>query len=117
MAKARAHAGKRQSRGNLQAPPYVLRLYLSSAAPFSARAVVNTRAFCERYLAGNYELEILNISENVARAAEDQVVAAPTLLRLSPLPYRKFIGDMSNSERLLDGLEVVVAEQDDEKKH
>jgi circadian clock protein KaiB len=82
----------------------VLRLYVSSAAPSSSRAVVNTRRFCEAHLDGRYELEILNISENVEQAARDQVVAAPTLLRLKPLPLRRFIGDMSNPERLLDGL-------------
>jgi circadian clock protein KaiB len=82
----------------------VLRLYVSSAAPSSSRAVVNTRQFCDTHLDGRYELEILNISENVEQAARDQVVAAPTLLRLKPLPVRRFIGDMSNPDRLLDGL-------------
>ena len=84
----------------------VLRLYLRSAAPLSSRAVVNTRAFCEKHLAGRYTLEILSIADNVERAAQDQVLAAPTLVRLSPLPVRKFIGDMSNPERLLDGLQL-----------
>ena len=82
----------------------ILRLYLSSAAPLSSKAVVNTRAFCEQHLAGRYQLEILSIAENVAKAAQDQVLAAPTLVRVSPLPVRKFIGDMSNPDRLLDGL-------------
>jgi len=81
-----------------------LRLWVSSAAPLSARAVVNTRAFCETHLPGRYELEILSIAENVERAANDEVIAAPTLLRVWPLPMRRFIGDMSNPERLLDGL-------------
>jgi len=84
----------------------ILRLYLSSAAPMSSRAVVNTRAFCEKYLPGAYQLEILSIADNVEKAMQDQVVASPTLVRLSPLPVRKFIGDMSNSERLLDGLDL-----------
>ena len=83
---------------------FVLRLYLSSAAPMSARAVVNTRAFCERHLAGRYDLEILSISDNIELAAQDQVVAAPMLVKLFPLPHRRFIGDMSNPDRLLDGL-------------
>lgn len=83
-----------------------LRLWVSSAAPLSARAVVNTRAFCEAHMAGRYELEILSIAENVQRAAEDDVIAAPTLLRVWPLPVRRFIGDMSNPDRLLDGLDL-----------
>lgn len=82
----------------------VLRLYVSAAAPLSARAVVNTRAFCEAHLAGRYELEILSITDNVERAARDEIIAAPTLLRVWPLPVRRFIGDMSNPDRLLDGL-------------
>lgn len=84
----------------------VLRLYLSAAAPLSSRAVVNTRAFCEKHLAGRYTLEILSISEHVDKAIEDQVLAAPTLVRLSPLPVRKFVGDMSNPDRLLEGLQL-----------
>ena len=84
----------------------MLRLWVSAAAPLSARAVVNTRAFCETHLPGRYELEILSIADNVERAANDEVIAAPTLLRVWPLPVRRFIGDMSNPERLLDGLEL-----------
>ena len=82
----------------------LLRLYVSAAAPSSARAVVNTRAFFEKHMAGRYELEILSISEHVADAANDQVVAAPTLIRVWPLPVRRFIGDMSDPQRLLAGL-------------
>lgn len=84
----------------------MLRLWVSSAAPLSARAVVNTRAFCEAHLAGRYELEILSIADNVERATSDEVIAAPTLLRVWPLPVRRFIGDMSNPDRLLDGLDL-----------
>ena len=84
----------------------MLRLWVSSAAPLSARAVVNTRAFCEEHMPGRYELEILSIADNVERAAGDEIIAAPTLLRVWPLPVRRFIGDMSNPARLLDGLDL-----------
>ena len=84
----------------------MLRLWVSAAAPLSARAVVNTRAFCEAHMPGRYELEILSIADNVERAANDEVLAAPTLLRVWPLPVRRFIGDMSNPDRLLDGLDL-----------
>jgi circadian clock protein KaiB len=84
----------------------MLRLWVSAAAPLSARAVVNTRAFCEKHLPGRYELEILSIADHVERAARDEVIAAPTLLRVWPLPVRRFIGDMSNPDRLLDGLDL-----------
>ena len=81
-----------------------LRLYVSSAAPSSSRAIVNARTFCESYLPGRYQLEVLSIADHVAQAARDQVIAAPTLLVLSPLPVRRFIGDMSNPARLVEGL-------------
>ena len=84
----------------------LLRLYVSAAAPSSARAVVNARAFFEKHMAGRYELQILSISEHVADAANDEVVAAPTLIRVWPLPVRRFIGDMSDTGRVLKGLDV-----------
>ena len=83
---------------------YVLRLYVIAGTPTSARAVVNVRRFCERYLAGCYVLEILDIAEHVPQAAVDEIVAAPTLVKLGPAPVRRFIGDLSREERLLQGL-------------
>ncbi len=96
-------------------PPDIcrLRLYVLSATPNSSNAIVNTRRFCEQYLPGRYELEILTIADNVPQASEDQVVAAPTLIRLWPMPTRRFIGDMSNTRRLLQGLGCFVADQPD----
>ena len=94
-------------------PDFVdLRLYVAGATPASARAVVNARRFCEAHLAGRYRLEVLDIGEHVAQATADQVVAAPTLIRLAPLPLRRFIGDLSDDERLrrtLDPLRVLPA--------
>jgi circadian clock protein KaiB len=84
----------------------VLRLYVATAAPLSARAVVNTRAFCEAHMPGRYELEILSIADNVERAGNDEIIAAPTLLRVWPLPVRRFIGDMSNPAGVLDGVDL-----------
>ena len=85
-------------------PACVLRLYISAAAPLSARAIVNTRLFLEKHLRGRYELQILSIAEHAAQAAKDEVIAAPTLLKIWPLPIRRFIGDMSDTSKLLDGL-------------
>ena len=82
----------------------VLRLYVSAAAPSSSRAIVNARSFCEKYFPGHYQLEVLSIADHVAQAVRDEVIAAPTLLVLSPLPVRRFIGDMSNPARLVEGL-------------
>jgi circadian clock protein KaiB len=91
------------------APPstrYVLSLYLTGSTAASARALVNTRRFCERFLAPNYELEIIDISLQPRRLQPGQIVAVPTLVKTLPLPVRRFIGDMSNTERLLRGFEL-----------
>jgi circadian clock protein KaiB len=86
--------------------PYVLRLYVTDASPKSARAIVNVRRLLEEHLGERYTLEILNIAEHVAQAARDQIVCVPTLLRLAPPPARRIIGDMSDVERVLKGLDV-----------
>ncbi len=83
---------------------FVFRLYVTGVTPRSTRAVVNAREFCERHLKGRYLLEILDIGDNIAMATSDQIVAAPTLVKLAPAPVRRFIGDMSNAERILHGL-------------
>ena len=86
--------------------PYMLRLYVTDATPKSARAIVNTRRLLEEHLADRYSLEILNIAEHAAQAAEDQIICVPTLLRLAPPPARRIIGDMSDVARVLKGLDV-----------
>lgn len=86
--------------------PYDLRLYVTDASPKSARAIVNVRRILDEHLADRYRLEILNIAEHVARAAEDQIVCVPTLLRVAPAPVRRIIGDMSDVARVLKGLDV-----------
>ena len=85
---------------------YILRLYVSGATALSARAVVNARKICDAHLKGRYQLEVLDIADNVAMAMKDQIVAAPTLVKLAPAPLRRFIGDMSNAEKLLERLGV-----------
>ena len=87
---------------------YVLRLYVTDATPKSARAIVNARRILEEHLPGSYSLEILNIAEHVVQATEDQIICAPTLLRLAPPPARRIIGDMSDVVRVLKGLDVPV---------
>ena len=80
------------------------RLYVSSASPVSSRAVVNARRFFERHLPGQHRLHVLDIATHVASARDDQIVASPTLIRMSPLPRRRFIGDMSDTVRLRESL-------------
>jgi circadian clock protein KaiB len=88
---------------------YVFRLYVSGATPASARAVVNARRIFATHLPGRYRLEILEIGDHVGQATADQVVATPTLVKLAPLPLRRFIGDLSNVERILGALHLVPA--------
>ena len=87
----------------------VLRLYISGPTPRSAQAIVNVRLLCEAHLPGRYELTVVDLSQSPALAARHQIIAAPTLVRERPLPERKFIGDMSDSARLLGGLGVAAA--------
>ena len=85
---------------------YVLRLYITGTTPQSARAIVNIRKICEENLEGRYDLEVVDIAERPALAVGEQIIAAPTLIKELPLPLRRFIGDMSQTERILVGLDL-----------
>jgi len=83
---------------------YVLRLYVTSTRRHSSRAISNIRKICEEHLQGRYELEIVDISQHPKLAMGEQIIAAPTLIKKRPLPLRRFIGDMSQTERIMIGL-------------
>lgn len=83
---------------------YLLRLYVSGMTPNSRRAVENVKKICEEHLKGRYELEIIDIYQQPVLAKEAQIVAAPTLVKELPAPLRRFVGDMSQTERILTGL-------------
>jgi circadian clock protein KaiB len=85
---------------------YVLRLYVSGLTPNSMRAIENVRKICAEHLEGRYQLEIIDIYQQPIFAKEGQIVAAPTLVKELPPPLRKFIGDMSHTDRILLGLDV-----------
>ncbi len=85
---------------------FVLKLYITGTTPRSARALVNIRKLCEEHLHGRYQLEVIDISQRPALAVGEQIVAAPTLIKLLPSPLRRFIGDMSQTERILVGLDL-----------
>jgi len=85
---------------------YVLRLYVTGTTRHSARAIVNIRKICEEHLQGRYELEIVDISQHPTLVVGEQIIAAPTLIKKLPLPLRRFIGDMSQTERILLGLDL-----------
>ena len=84
---------------------YALALYVVGATGSSSRAIVNVRALCERHLQGRYELRVVDLLLDPAAAAAAQVVAAPTLVKELPPPVRRFIGDMSDGQRILDNLD------------
>ena len=84
----------------------MLRLYVTGMTPRSARAVASVRAICEQYLHGRYDLEVVDIYQQPSMAQGEQIVAAPTLIKKLPLPLRRMIGDLSNTERVLVGLDL-----------
>jgi circadian clock protein KaiB len=85
---------------------YVLRLYVTGTTPSSTRAIVNIRRLCEEHLRGRYELEVIDITQHPTLVAGEQILAAPTLIKKLPLPLRRFVGDMSQTERILLGLDL-----------
>lgn len=85
---------------------YVLRLYITGMTPNSTRAVENVKKICEEYLAGRYELEVIDIYQQPSLAEGEQIIAAPTLIKKLPFPLKKLIGDMSNTEKVLLGLDL-----------
>jgi len=88
-----------------QAPAVcVLRLYVTGSSPRSFRAISNIRKICDEHLPGRHDLEIVDISQHPLLAKSEQILAAPTLVKMLPLPSRRFVGDMSKSERILLGL-------------
>ena len=83
-----------------------LRLYVAGQTPKSLRALANLKEICETYLAGKYHIEIIDLLANPQLASGDQILALPTLIRKLPEPVRKIIGDLSNTERVLVGLDL-----------
>lgn len=86
---------------------YSLHLYICGASPRSNRALSNVKEICEKHFKGRYELEVVDIFQTPARLERDHIVAAPTLVRISPLPVRRFIGDdLSDKSKLFSGLQI-----------
>jgi circadian clock protein KaiB len=88
------------------APPWELRLYIHGRTPSADQAIANLERICEAHLPGRWSLEIVDLSEAPERADEDQILAVPTLVRRSPPPPRRVIGDLSLTEQVLRGLEI-----------
>jgi circadian clock protein KaiB len=88
---------------------YILRLYVTGMTTRSANAVRNLQAICNERLAGRYDLEVIDIYQQPVLTKGEQIIAAPTLIKKLPLPVRRLVGDMSDRERVLLGLDLVSA--------
>jgi len=85
---------------------YILRLYITGTTSRSALALTNLKKICEEYLEGRYELEVIDLYRMPGLAKDEQIIAAPTLIKKLPLPFRRIIGDMSDVEKVLMGLDL-----------
>ncbi len=85
---------------------YTLRLYVAGLTPRSTRAIRNIRRICDEHLRGRYDLQVIDVYQQPVLAAGEQIIAAPTLIKKLPLPLRRFIGDMSDTERILVGMDL-----------
>jgi circadian clock protein KaiB len=85
---------------------YVLRLYVTGMTPRSTAAIQNIKAICEEHLQDRYALEVVDVYQHPGLAKGEQIIAAPTLIKYLPLPLRRFIGDMSRTEKMLLGLDL-----------
>ena len=89
-----------------QSEGYNLRLYVAGQTPKSIAAIVNLKKICEQHLSGRYNIEVIDLMKNPALAQRHQIVAIPTLIRQLPEPLKRIIGDLSNLEKVLIGLDI-----------
>ena len=108
MAKSKNKIEKQLERGikKKKYKQYILHLYVAGLNPRSQKAIDNIKKLCDQYLPGKCELAIQDIYQNPIIAKNGQILAAPTLVKELPLPIRRFVGDMSNAEKLLVGLDI-----------
>jgi circadian clock protein KaiB len=98
--------------GQANAGYYKLRLFITGSTPRSARAIENMRRICEENLQGRYDLEVIDVYQDPEATKELQVVATPTLVKILPEPLRRIIGDLSDTERVFAGLDLVPLPKD-----
>ena len=89
-----------------QAEQYVLRLYIAGTTEASGRSVETLRAICEKHLKGRYELLVVDVFQQPTLAKDEQIIAVPTLIKKLPAPIRRIVGDLSNEQRVLIGLDL-----------
>jgi circadian clock protein KaiB len=100
---------KTETNGHKPEQKYLLRLFVTGQTPRSVKSIDNLTRLCERYLRGRYELEVIDIYQQPTLATENQIVAAPTLIKKLPLPLRRLVGDFSNHDRVVLGLDLRIA--------
>lgn len=91
---------------------YVLCLYVTGATPRSLRAIENAKRICEEHLKGRYTLDVIDLYEQTTLAKDEQIVAVPTLVKRLPAPLRKLVGDLSDTEKILFGLDLKESSDD-----
>jgi len=101
-----ATAAFEQSLAKPGGPRYELRLYVAGITPRSARAIANIKQICEEHLKGHYDLQVIDLYQQPVLAKGDQIIAVPTLIKKLPMPLRRLIGDLSDRERVLIGLDL-----------
>lgn len=89
------------------AEKYLLRLYIMGSTPLSLAAIENAKKICEEELKGKYRLEVVDLKKNIQLAEDEKIFATPTLEKKLPVPLRRIIGDLSNKEKVLLGLDIV----------
>jgi circadian clock protein KaiB len=87
-------------------PQYVLRLYVTGMTPRSSRAIANAKAICDEHLTGRYDLRIIDVYQQPVQIQGDQIVAVPTLVKQLPLPMRRIVGDLADTDRALVALDL-----------
>jgi len=85
---------------------YVLKLFVTGLAPYSSRAIINIKSICEKYLKGSYELEIIDLYQQQDLALSEKIIAVPLLIRKFPLPERRLVGDLSDTEKTIKELDL-----------
>jgi circadian clock protein KaiB len=103
--RTRSTAGKKPS------ARYLLRLYITGQTPRSRQSVENLRALCDKYIPNQFDLEVVDIYQQPAMAAAGQIIAAPTLIKSMPLPLRRLVGDFSDQNRVILGLDIKLDEE------
>lgn len=105
--RVKSKTGKlRQKPSKIATDKYILRLYIAGQTPNAVTALNNLKSICEEQLKGKYHIEVIDLLKNPQLGRDDQILAIPTLMRKLPLPVRLIIGDLSNTERVLVGLDL-----------